>query len=342
MPPQDVPKEYLKVADYLLNSKHSGLQTREGIMNERRVRYFKGSEACSSLLEVNYVHKTRPKIASRVEAETVLQVLLDSGLIVKSSIKDNYLTMAPTNNFTEDDHYVWLYEGSKLKAVLSAVGLVGLVLFLVMFPLWPALMRDGVWYISISIIGLLGLLMFISVIRLIFYLSTYVILKPGIWIFPNLFEDVGFFESFVPLWGWDVAVCKKEKQSISKKKVEEKATQKQVEEIEELSEEEAMQIFRLLEPSLEDLNMTFEELLEHVDEEDIMGKVEANVSKVHLKHHVNTPSSLDHSQDIMEDDGDENYIDVDTDEEYENRSYGEVHKPTRSKPKIYTGLYDVD
>ncbi|KAJ2561930.1 Translocation protein S62 [Coemansia sp. RSA 1836] len=26
----------------------------------------------------------------------------------------------------------------------------------------------------------------------------------GLWIFPNLFEDVGFFESFVPLYGWEV------------------------------------------------------------------------------------------------------------------------------------------
>ncbi|KAJ2101225.1 Translocation protein S62 [Coemansia sp. RSA 922] len=26
----------------------------------------------------------------------------------------------------------------------------------------------------------------------------------GLWIFPNLFEDVGFFESFVPLYAWEV------------------------------------------------------------------------------------------------------------------------------------------
>lgn len=25
---------------------------------------------------------------------------------------------------------------------------------------------------------------------------------PGLWLYPNLFEDVGFFDSFRPVWGW--------------------------------------------------------------------------------------------------------------------------------------------
>jgi translocation protein SEC62 len=26
--------------------------------------------------------------------------------------------------------------------------------------------------------------------------------KPGVWLFPNLFADVGFIDSFIPVWGW--------------------------------------------------------------------------------------------------------------------------------------------
>ncbi|KAK9717927.1 Translocation protein S62 [Basidiobolus ranarum] len=335
MTSQDVPKECLKVADYLMNSRQSGLEAKEGIMNERRVKYFKGSDACGSILGASYVHKTRPKVASREEAENVLQSLLDYGLIAKCQKDGNHLMMIPLRNFKEGDYYVWLYEGSQLRTVLGAVGLVALVLFFVMFPLWPAFMRDGAWYVSIFAISLLGLLMGISVIRLIFYITTYVVCKPGIWIFPNLFEDVGFFESFVPLWGWDVTVSKKGKEPMSTKKIQKEMKEEEANEEVELSEEDAMKIFRLLEPSLADLDMTLEELLECIDDESIMDRVEANASNVFERD--TGASSSDY---IMEDDGDENYIDEDTDdleEEYDSdmEGYG-------GQPRVSTGLYDID
>jgi len=40
---------------------------------------------------------------------------------------------------------------------------------------------------------------------------------PGIWLFPNLFEDVGFFESFVPLWAWQKVPKGKKKLAITEK-----------------------------------------------------------------------------------------------------------------------------
>ena len=46
------------------------------------------------------------------------------------------------------------------------------------------------------------LLLIISVIRMIVFAITYFFYKPGIWIFPNLYEDVSFFDSFAPLWDW--------------------------------------------------------------------------------------------------------------------------------------------
>lgn len=62
----------------------------------------------------------------------------------------------------------------------------------VMFPLWPPIMRLGVWYLSMGVLGLVGLFFAIAIVRLIIWCITIVVLRPGIWIFPNLFEDVGF------------------------------------------------------------------------------------------------------------------------------------------------------
>ena len=70
--------------------------------------------------------------------------------------------------------------------------MVTIVLAGVMFPLWPAPMRIGVWYLSIAILGLIGCFFGLAVFRLIFYVITLVVAKPGIWIFPKLFDDVGF------------------------------------------------------------------------------------------------------------------------------------------------------
>jgi hypothetical protein len=62
----------------------------------------------------------------------------------------------------------------------------------VMFPLWPSSMRVGVWYLSIGLLGLIGAFFGLAIIRLILWCITIFTVKPGIWIFPNLFEDVGF------------------------------------------------------------------------------------------------------------------------------------------------------
>ncbi len=62
----------------------------------------------------------------------------------------------------------------------------------VMFPLWPVKLRLGVWYLSVGALCLIGAFIGLAVVRLIFWCLTVVTLKRAIWIFPNLFEDVGF------------------------------------------------------------------------------------------------------------------------------------------------------
>lgn len=108
----------------------------------------------------------------------------------------------------------------------------------VMFPLWPYTLRLGVWYLSMGVLGLLAAFFAMSILRLIFYVVTLVVAKPGIWVFPRLFEDVSFvsggvvtsfgrvraadyrysrqMDSWTPLWAWDLPPKKKRSKDSSK------------------------------------------------------------------------------------------------------------------------------
>lgn len=113
--------------------------------------------------------------------------------------------------------YVWFYEYIPLTTKLAGFGLLALVLSGVMYPLWPPTMRIGVYYISWVALGLVGLLMVIAVIRLILYVITMFAAPPGLWLYPNLFEDVGFFDSFRPLWAWHETADDKKAAKVAKK-----------------------------------------------------------------------------------------------------------------------------
>lgn len=99
--------------------------------------------------------------------------------------------------------------------------MVAVMLAGVMFPLWPPTLRLGVYYLSIGVLVLLGAFFGIAILRLIFYIITVMVASPGIWVFPQLFADVGFVsrnslypqfqrsnfllqvESFIPFYEWD-------------------------------------------------------------------------------------------------------------------------------------------
>ncbi len=99
-------------------------------------------------------------------------------------------------------HYVWLFEGPQWKQKALAAGVLVLIMAVVMFPLWPIMLRQGVWYLSVGMMGLIGLFFLMAIFRLILFCVTVFVIPPGLWLYPNLFEDVGFFDSFRPLWGW--------------------------------------------------------------------------------------------------------------------------------------------
>lgn len=105
-------------------------------------------------------------------------------------------------DISDDLHYVWLYEGPQWKQKLYAGGALAAIMAVVMFPLWPVKLRIGVWYLSMGALGLIGLFFAMAIVRLILFCITVFTVPPGLWLYPNLFEDVGFFDSFRPVWGW--------------------------------------------------------------------------------------------------------------------------------------------
>lgn len=113
-------------------------------------------------------------------------------------------------------HYMWIYEAPNVKTRIYSVLALIAVFAVVLFPLWPMKMRQGVWYLSVGMMGLLGAFFAMAIFRLILFCVTVFTVPPGLWLYPNLFEDVGFFDSFRPVWGWqETKKGKKSKKSIS-------------------------------------------------------------------------------------------------------------------------------
>ncbi|OAX35871.1 translocation protein, partial [Rhizopogon vinicolor AM-OR11-026] len=206
------PQEIRNVVQFLRSSK-SGMKIRVGALNGKRVDYFKGKSAVKALLSPAYAKiKNAPKVTTEAEANALLQssiqyafyLRVDRGAPAGTSTSPRHVTIVPQQQFAQDAYFVWLYEGSQWTTYAGGMLMVALMLAAVMFPLWPPIMRLGVWYLSVAMLGLLGAFFGLAIVRLIFYIITVVVASPGIWIFPQLFADVGVIESFIPFWEWDI------------------------------------------------------------------------------------------------------------------------------------------
>lgn len=102
----------------------------------------------------------------------------------------------------EEMYYVWLWEGSQVKRQLYAALALVIIFIVVLYPLWPLKLRQGVYYLSWGMLGLLGLFFAMAIFRVILFCITYFAVPPGLWLYPNLWEDVSFMDSFRPVWAW--------------------------------------------------------------------------------------------------------------------------------------------
>ncbi|KIL59442.1 hypothetical protein M378DRAFT_169235 [Amanita muscaria Koide BX008] len=233
------PPEIKKVAQFLRGG-GAGLKVRVGALSGKRVDYFKGKSAVKALLSPAYAKLSNvPKVATEEDAVKVLNTVNMFAFYLRaqrggpsgtSSSSPKILQIIPEQKFTSDEYYAWFYEGSQWTTYAGGVVMVAVMLAGVMFPLWPSTMRLGVWYLSIVMLGLIGLFFAIAVFRLIFYIITILVASPGIWIFPKLFADVGFIESFIPLWEWDIPKKKSKKKGKKEKGKEKEQDQEQEQE----------------------------------------------------------------------------------------------------------------
>lgn len=243
-------KVALEMAQFLRH--HPTLKNKSGNLDGKRVEYFKGmrlppqvhrercltvtGKACLKALQSEAYAKVAlknpimPKIKTIQDAGEAMRLLpihllaLRVDLLEKEKAKkgsaakpSRKLQINRQQEINPDHHYVWFYEYIPLTTKLAGLGLLALVLSGVMYPLWPPTMRIGVYYLSWLALGLVGLLMVIAVIRLLLYVITMFAVPPGIWLYPNLFEDVGFFDSFRPLWGWHENADDKKAAKLAKK-----------------------------------------------------------------------------------------------------------------------------
>lgn len=201
----DVEKPVLNAAKFLRDSSKSSIKIFEGIMAERRVDVFKGAHAVQALLSPAYkkLKKAAP-VHTKEDAEALLQSMLDYGFFIRSTPMNGTKFLQPdlTRKWSEDGLYAWVMENSQFWTILGALGLLAVSFALVMFPLWPSSLRNIAWYVMMALVGFMVFLLVTSIVRLIVFGITYFTCPPGIWIFPNLFEDVSFIDSFIPLWDW--------------------------------------------------------------------------------------------------------------------------------------------
>eukprot|EP01138_Halocafeteria_seosinensis_P008035 gb/GECG01008211.1/.p1 GENE.gb/GECG01008211.1/~~gb/GECG01008211.1/.p1 ORF type:complete len:371 (+),score=70.28 gb/GECG01008211.1/:1-1113(+) len=125
----------------------------------------------------------------------VAKVKRESGEKVK--VGDKFLIQfVEGSGFDQDDRFIW-DEGdvqSKSRNLLILVS--SLIVLITMFPIWPHIMRLGIWYLSAS---LLALILGTVIVRLVIFTFFWTFCV-DVWLLPNLFdEEASVSESFSPV-----------------------------------------------------------------------------------------------------------------------------------------------
>jgi len=98
--------------------------------------------------------------------------------------------------------FVWVYDFIPLKTWLIGGGLVIAAIAICLFPLWPRTVRNYVYYLSIAAAAFLFFIIALAVLKMSLFALVWLVTlgRHHFWILPNLTEDVGFLESFWPLY----------------------------------------------------------------------------------------------------------------------------------------------
>ncbi|KAH0597463.1 hypothetical protein MHUMG1_04841 [Metarhizium humberi] len=203
--------------------KGQDLKPRTSILNGERKDMFRVKRALRALQTPAYEKARKknpllPEITDRASLENAFKLLPLSMLALRVSkieaeegpngkkpkrTKGQWNVRIEQQQDAGDDmYYVWLWEGSQVKRQLYAALALVLIFIIVLYPLWPLKLRQGVYYLSWGLLGLLGLFFLMAIFRVILFCVTYFAVPPGLWLYPNLWEDVSFMDSFRPVWAW--------------------------------------------------------------------------------------------------------------------------------------------
>lgn len=210
----------LAVASFL---RSQDLKPRTVILNGERKEMFRVKRALRALQSPAYEKARKknpllPEITDRASLENTFKLLPLAMLALRvvqvqpqagpdgkkpKRVKGQWTVRIEQHQEAQDDmYYVWFYEGSQImRKVYAGLALVA-IFAIVLYPLWPLVLRQGVYYLSWGLLGLLGLFFLMAIFRVILFIITYFAVSPGLWLFPNLWEDVSFMDSFRPVWAW--------------------------------------------------------------------------------------------------------------------------------------------
>ncbi|CAP23445.2 Protein CBG03222 [Caenorhabditis briggsae] len=233
-------KEQEDVAKYIRFNCPTATTMFEG--NE--VHYFSGNKAVDTLWDSKYGNKAKkdPMFKTRDDCFHYICELNSKQLFFRakklvakkkenkekgndSSVK---LLVHEIQSFVDDkDVYVWVFDPTPLmKKVIGVLMLVGTIVGC-LFPLWPAWLRQAVYYISISGIGIFAAIIVTAILRTILFGIIYAATfgKHKLWILPNLTEDCGVLESFQPWYTYEY--CGDGKKKDDKKNNKDKKSKKE-------------------------------------------------------------------------------------------------------------------
>lgn len=128
-----------------------------------------------------------------------------------SNVKRKFkLDMHEDQRFVDGaDPYVWVYDPTSTKTYVIGSLLILGAISICLFPLWPSQVREGVYYVSLVGASFLGAILSLAVVKYIVFGAVWLITFGSIrfWLFPNLTEDVGFIESFIPVYKLESAAA---------------------------------------------------------------------------------------------------------------------------------------
>lgn len=181
------------------------IKTVEKILNnERRVQCIKGTQIIDHLKNAGYEESLITQL---------MNIMLEERILIKGKIDKSHIKMDLDTKFKKDSSYMWVQETTSHLNILMSIAVIIFSILILMFQLWPSNLKQYASYATYPLLGFMAFMIFMGIVRLIFFSITFFTHPPGIWIFPNLFADVGIKDSFIPVWeyhGVDTKPKKKE------------------------------------------------------------------------------------------------------------------------------------